>query len=99
MMTTQQVQVRRCDVSDDVVAPRRNTNPKRANLVFCTTDKTNNPLTDQSVDYSVLSPCTNEALATTNESPDKAKPGRASETRQAEPSRATQSQAEPGTAR
>ena len=41
---------------------RRNKNkPKRANLVFCTTDKTNSPPTDQSVDYSVLSPRTNEA--------------------------------------
>ena len=30
----------------------------------CTTDKTNSPLTDQSVDYSVLSPCTNDAPRT-----------------------------------
>ena len=70
---------------------------KRQTLSLCTTDKTHRPLTE-SVDYSVLSPCTNEALATTNESRDKAKPGRASEIRQAEPSRATQSQAEPGAA-
>ena len=88
MRMTQQMQVRQCDVPDDAVAPRRNKSPKRAKLVSCTTDKTNSPLTDQSVDYSVLSPCTNEALATTNESRDKAKPGRASEIRQAEPSRA-----------
>ena len=42
--------------------------PKRANLVFCTTDKTNSPPTDQSVDYSVLSPRTSEAPAIAHES-------------------------------
>ena len=43
-------------------------NPKRVNLAFCTTDKTNSPPTDQSVDYSALSPCTNEAPASAHES-------------------------------
>ena len=42
-------------------------NPKRTNLVFCTTDNTNSPPTDQSVDYSVLSPRTNEAPAIMDE--------------------------------
>ena len=46
----------------DAAKRKRNENkPKKANLVFCTTDNTNSPPTDQSVDYSVLSPRTNEA--------------------------------------
>ena len=56
-----------CRISSQ--SARRNKNkPKRANLVFCTTDKTNNPPTDQSVDYSVLSPRTNKAPAIAHES-------------------------------
>jgi len=43
----------------DAAKRKRNENkPKKANLVFCTTDNTNSPPTDQSVDYSVLSPRT-----------------------------------------
>ena len=56
-----------CRISSQ--SARRNKNkPKRANLVFCTTDKTNSPPTDQSVGYSVLSPRTNKAPAIAHES-------------------------------
>ena len=52
----------------DAAKRKRNENkPKKANLVFCTTDNTNSPPTDQSVDYSVLSPRTSEAPAIMDE--------------------------------
>ena len=37
-------------------------NPKRVNLAFCTTDKTNSPPTDQSVDYSCCRLCKKQGL-------------------------------------
>ena len=79
------MQVTKCDVYDGAVGQKRNKSPNRANPFFCTTDKTNSPPTDQSVDYSVLSPRTKPAPDTTDESRGKAEPGGAS-----------QSQAEPG---
>ena len=43
----------------DAAKRKRNENkPRKANLVSCTTDNTNSPPTDQSVDHSVLSPRT-----------------------------------------